>query len=440
MTARTRIGREMTDYATEWVCEVGTEPPAFDGSESPWDFLDNLKALPWADSVRWAERINGAPLLPGQIRKLQRAHGFDSWKRDAKKTAVNRRAFGRPGWNEHNAAVSRAANRLRFRVLCYCLAAWRRAVKSGADWSLVTAFKAGCARIFGRQQPYANRSRVKAFRDWIEAKLTAEKLLRTPTAAFNNAGRGMCDAAPLLGEDNRNMTHRPGGSDAAGGTDGSGDGDGIPAFGGQRAAPSVPPEGLRPSRLSPGPTPCSTGGKWKATVPVGIARTALPTLAQAHRDAGGEAGGLLPWHEQRRWALGWLAAWVRKGCDVHRLAEIYATAVRSFEKRYRKDGYTLRDGHRKPWALRGHLQERARSLPRHAAEWYRDKPRAFPRTVMQIEDDRMRDDRRAAVRRGETPEHLREWVEHLANFRAEKPKSEPANERAAWARDLGWAA
>lgn len=428
----------MNDYATEWVCEFGTEPPAFDGTESPWIFMEDLKVMPWADSVKWAERIAGVPLLPGQIRKLQRAHGFAGWNRDAKKTAVRRLVVGNGkndpdgaeppqagswasvnGWNAHNRRVHKAAHRRHYRVFLYCLTSLRRAVKSGAAFAMKEVFAAGCARVFGKKQPYANRSRVKALRDWIAGKLDAAKMSPTPADAFNNAGRAMCYVPPELGEDIRDMTHRPGATEKTGEPEGSGANEGIPAFGGQRAAPSVPPEGLRPSRLSPGPTPCSVRAKWKATVLVGIARTAIPTLLQAHLDAGEHR--CIAWDAplpggaatQERWAFGWLTAWVRKGCSVRRLAEIYAAAVLSFEKKYRSAGHGV--GECSPWALRSHLQQRARSLPRHAPEWYRDKPAAFAPTPAQTEWAKQRDEFRTA-------------------------SAMPETERNAWLRDLGWVA
>lgn len=494
-------GGGMTDLESLWVFETGTPPPAF-GEDSPWDHLDELRRMSWADSFAWAERIKGSALLPGQVRKLQKAHGFNCWGHAAKKTAVRRRngngendpdGSAPPtqrswasvnGWNPHNRRVAGEARRLRYRVFLYCLTSQRRALKSGAAFVFPEVFRAACARVFGRPAPYANRSRVKAFRDWVEATLSAKNVTHPPGRALNSGAPAMFYASPRLEGDFRSMTHRPGGSDTSGqDSEGSGECDGIPVFGRAGAGGPLNPEGRCPSRLEPGPTPCSIKAGARATCLVGVARSALPTLLQAHLDVG-EGRRRILWDAplpcgaptQERWAFGWLAAWIRKGRSARRLTEIYAAAVRDFERRYQDAGYT--PGECPPWALRGHLQRRARELPSYGPEHFRERPSVFQPTASQRELAKWRRERReeiAEFRRREREARRRErlcakegrhhanapekarrevaadavtsaWEDEMADFNAEMAGAEMdrrnarrpvISERDQWARDLG---
>lgn len=203
------------DLPDLWVAEVGTEPPVF-GEDCPWDYAGDLAALPWASSVIWAERIKGRPLLPGQIKKLKKLHGFDLFatKKDSlKRLAGNGKndPFGVDGpqhasWasvnghNPHNRKLAGKARRLRSRVFAYCLTSFRRTLKTGAVFTLKEVFAAACERIFGRRAPYANRSRVKAFRDWVAEKLDREAVTHPPRPPLIVPGELCCTPLPRLGK------------------------------------------------------------------------------------------------------------------------------------------------------------------------------------------------------------------------------------------------
>lgn len=406
------------DLGTLWVSEFGTEAPGF-GVDSPWDYSEELAALPWADSVVWAERILGRQLLPGQTAKLKALHGFDGFRcKKKKREAVARRAgngvarglgdtsgafaprdTGKDGlhldgnWgrvngvrplNRHNLRVQGRARSLRIRVLRYCLESLRRALVSGGEFDLKRVFKAACARIFGAPEPYANRSRVKVFRDWVEAEIARENVTHPPGRAPIVAPGAMGYASSEATGDSRNLTHRPG---AAGSCAENPDTVG-PGGANSALADAAKPVCLRVCRRDQEPASgLQLLVKAKAAQKrlVGIARSALPSLREAH--AGHDR---ISWenHAQSRWALGWMTAHLRRGCDAHHLVRIYLELLSRHDDRARKSGFGA--GQFMPWGLRKRLQIRADGLPVYPVEHFTGNSAAFQPTASQLQAKRDR--------------------------------------------------
>lgn len=186
---------------------------------------------------------------------------------------------------------------------------------------------------------------------------------------------------------------------------------------------------------------------------VGIARSAIPTLAEAHEGHGDRIAFVVP-HErtgsQRKWALGWLTHWLRKGRSAKRLAEVYTEAVKSFGAKYAADGYRAGECH--AVALRGHLQQRAKDLPGYDLLHFEANPARFAKTASQIEEAAMREEHRRLYRldreilRGavavDSEPETSPWEDELADMNAESAACamdyrNARSESDSWQRDLG---